>query len=328
MRLIWIVAIFLLQSCSQCDIVTVVPENDAIVGASEVNRSIEQQTRLAGLVLVDQIENGHYKLALQETQKKYNALIADVTQEDSLMLELNHLRLTPRNIGDPIDQLVAQNPENAFAYLIRGIYLQGEAERARGDKWTHLTSKEQFEKMESIQEEAMKSLDYVLEKMPDNYLVHSELGSMYMTRTADIELSTAHHEKAIEIQPASYWAWSGYILRSTPRWGGSYSEMDSAIEKMKPHIKDNEALRVLQGKALFDKGDMAEYLGKLCKAKEHYQKALEFGEDHKVLMGLGYIDLLAQKLPTGCAQTRKAIKQRPYMRRYNHNLVYCEKRGF
>ena len=66
--------------------------------------------------------------------------------------------------------------------------------------------------------------------------------------------------------------------------------------------------------------------GKYRAAYELYIQALEFGNDHRVLIDLGYMYLQLGRLSEGCYYIKEAVKQRPYVRRYNSLLIRCKTR--
>ena len=103
--------------------------------------------------------------------------------------------------------------------------------------------------------------------------------------------------------------------------------MAEKIEEMKKYFGDNEKLKVLQNSILKDQGSLAESNREFYVAKNIYTQVLEYGIDHRILIGLGYINLQLRLFKEGCPQVREAIKQRPYLRRYSVNYLICEKKG-
>lgn len=295
------------------------------VNEAEIDASIVNQTELYGLKLVSLIEKKDYEIALSDLEKKFSILSSDISKENQFVFEFNHLESHSKDLSNDINELVNQYPDNSFAYLVRGRYLQIKARKARGDKWIHLTRDEQIKNMLSLQELAIKDLEKSLFLSDDNYYVHIALGNIYNTRRGDEKKSASHFQRAFELNPASYWVWAERLSANTPRWGGSYQLMQSQISEMKKYENDNKNLIVLENSVLYEKGFIAKINRKTDLAVSYWHQALDFGNDHRILIGLGEINIQKGRYENGCRQVREAIKQRPYLRRYNKSYLICEK---
>jgi len=294
---------------------------------NEVTNSIVRNTKKFGLKLVSLIEAGKYKQAITLLEEKYKIVKSDITKEDFFFLELKHLQFTRRAIASNVSLLQDTHPNNLMSNLISGYYLSAKAREARGGKWAHLTSESQFNEMIKIQNRAIQYLLKVLEIDSGNYFAHLELGNIYKTSKGDFYKSQLHFLEAKKIKPNSYWVWADYLTSITPRWGGSYPLMSKNINEMAAYITQNKNLEILKSSIIVDKASLAEYKGNYSIAISMYKDALKFGNDHRVLIGLGYSNNQLGNYTEGCKYIRLAVKQRPFYPRYITNHIICEKKG-
>lgn len=318
-----VLIVVLLQGCN-----TLEKNFEPVVYIHELEASIIQNAADAGLSLPYNIESKNYKAALQIIERRYADTLENISNEERVTYELDFLESSTKNLDFQINELVSKNDTNTFAYLIRGSYLAGKAMQARGSKWISETTKEQLEKMTSLQKLAIKDFEKSLNLSETNYLALLGLADIYKTRRDDTDLSKKYYEEAINLQPASYAVWNRYLHAITPRWGGSYSAMETVIQSMKKNSKINTKLLTLQNRIIYDKANLAENAGETALAKELYSDALQFGEDDKVLVHLGRLNLYSGIREEGCSQIRKAIKMRPYKRSYNYDGLVCAGLGF
>lgn len=308
---------FFLQGC-----VTI---NDPRVSRFEVELSIAEQVSLAGLRLVELVESGS---GVDHVNDLYVAMSEDITKEDQLFLELYFLYNTTKNLDSKVDLLVSGNSDSAMAHLIRGVYLMGKGWRARGEKYIGETSDTQLEGMAKYHGLAIKDFQFIRANSSDNFVAEIMLSEIYRSKNATANLAKKHFDNAIKIQPASYWVWLEKIIHSQPRWGGSFNEMAIIIESIKTYVSTNPNLRILENSVLKEKAYTAELNGQYSIAKGMYEQALHYGNDHGVLIGIGYLNNKLGRYDIGCPAIRKAVKKRPYNRRYNVNLLICQKLGY
>lgn len=295
---------------------------------SKVDASIARETQSHGLRLVQFLQVGDTENAVKTLRQKSFSMESDISKEDSLVLELSHLNSVDMDLDDALDALVSSYPEDKFSYIARGTYLDGKADRARGEKWINETSEAQINNMIAIQELAILDFKKAIDIDPSYYIPYYQLGVIYGMRKNDSEISEINLKRAVELKPESYWAWANYLGNLTPRWGGSYEAMENAIDRMKMYIPNNKNLSALQASIDYDKGNLAELNKQYDLAMVFYKKALEYGRYPGAVLGMGYIYLQDNNYVLGCPLIREAVDMRPYNRRYNVNLIYCIDRGY
>ncbi|MBN2693142.1 DUF4034 domain-containing protein [bacterium] len=184
--------------------------------------------------------------------------------------------------GDPsylkyIDEWIKYSPKNNIPKIAKGFHYYELAWRARGYKYICETDRKNIELMRKnlskTAEELIKSLDNGLDHVVLYYLLIKST-----TMLGDKKLKKDILEKALKVYPQSFRIRISYLLSISPRWGGSYEEMEQFIEKSQKDIDKNERFKVLSAFIDYDKGDLLYIAGKNKKALEYLDKALEFGE--------------------------------------------------
>jgi tetratricopeptide (TPR) repeat protein len=89
--------------------------------------------------------------------------------------------------------------------------------------------------------------------------------------------------RAMQLSPLCYEIRAKYLHALTPRWGGSYERMKRFVGSLSAQTSANPKLRVLAG---FAQNDLCETLresGKLVEAAAACDRALQFGDDPRLL---------------------------------------------
>ena len=77
---------------------------------------------------------------------------------------------------------------------------------------------------------------------------------------------------ALEISPASYKIRAHYLYSITPRWGGSFEEMQAFINESLTHVSENPKLELLLGIFYAEAGEMLALDRKYSVAEKQYTK--------------------------------------------------------
>jgi tetratricopeptide (TPR) repeat protein len=302
--------------------------NQNKISRDQINSSVNRQMKAAGLFLVEKLRMNDFAGAfglLKEARKSLNGAIQN---ENRLFLELNSLHDTKDDLSPQVHELVRLYPDETMSYIARGFYFLGKSLQARGGKWSSETSDQQRAMMLSIQSSAIKDFEKSIDMNPGDYIPYLMLAEVYIWSASTNTKAQEYYKAALEKKPESFWVWANMLHKSTPRWGGSYEQMQQKIDSMKKYIAKNEKLSVLQNYIVFDQADMAEIDGQYVVAKSLYEEALKYGLEYKALVGLGYIQKLQGDYGAGCGHIREAVKLRPYAERANINLIECETKGF
>ena len=169
---------------------------------------------------------------------------------------------------------VRTSPNSYSAHLGLGVFLRFQSGVARGNEFIGQTSPEKIARMRALHDEARPELERALELTPKPYLAAFHLlaitqqegdsaGSLRLVRIAN---------KAL---PSNHLARGRYIATLTPRWGGSYSEMQAFIASSKREGLDAIGLKELEAIMYDDMGHSAMDKGDSNAAYSSFYKALE-----------------------------------------------------
>ncbi len=163
------------------------------------------------------------------------------------------------------------------SYLARGIYFSGKAWSARGGEFIQNTPKKNIEEMERFLGLAKKDLVEALHRNANLMPAYIRLISAARALGEQTE-ARSWLEAAIRNDPRTYYVRFHYLVNLTPRWGGSYEEMDRVAREAIAYNHLNNRLWSLQGERFADEADMAYSKCDHLKAISLYSKALAFGD--------------------------------------------------
>lgn len=176
-----------------------------------------------------------------------------------------------------LNEWIKSQPNNYQPYLARASYFYNLGWESRGHKWAGETSNEQMEGMKRYFSKASKDIEQVLKIKADHVVSYYFLINIYKAVGGHDEV-TAIVSKALEKCPTSFIIRSAYLLAITPRWGGTYEEMDQFATEAQRYASDNPRLKILKGYVFYDAGSMQRSSKNFGVAVELLSKALAFGD--------------------------------------------------
>ena len=176
-----------------------------------------------------------------------------------------------------LDAWIKEMPGSYAARLARGVFYTAVGYDKRGTCTADKTSCAKFDAMRENHAKALADLDAAFAINPR--LIHALIYKMDIAMAAgDRRTNKAMHDKALELNPLSLTARFWFVTALLPRWGGSIAEMRAEIDAARPYYPKNPALKVLEGRIAFERGDDAYYdAGDMAAAANFYGEALTFG---------------------------------------------------
>lgn len=95
---------------------------------------------------------------------------------------------------------------------------------------------------------------------------------------ADRQTVKALMEKALKVDPASFYVRRSYLYSLQPKWGGSLVKMRAYIAETSKHISRNPRLKILQGYLDYTKANILRLSNRRIEAIRHLNRALQYGE--------------------------------------------------
>ncbi len=275
-----------------------------------------------------QAYQGSIKLKLRTLlqQKKFNELnrVLDgyhtsselnILAEENLFTAYDAFRINDMAYEALLHAWVKAPPDSYQPYLARATYYYSLGWKSRGGKWASETKKENFNKMNSYFNKAIKDIDKALSINKQSMVPYNLLIGITNAQGKDDEKAMILRT-ALDINPASFRVRSHYLKTLTPRWGGSFEEMQEFIEGSLVHVVDNPKLELLKGYMYAEAGDLKASSKTYSKAEKMYTAALTFGENHETLMDRGKNSYRRENYKDALKDLNRAIELYPENGKY------------
>ena len=176
-----------------------------------------------------------------------------------------------------LNSWVANYPDSPIAYLARGIYFRKLGEFRRGTEYIDKVPQDNINYMNQMFRLAKKDLEKSLQLDPRSYLA-----VLHLLNIAQFEGNDRAAKQYLlmgdKIFPENILMRARFLIHLTPRWGGSYPEMEQFIKEERQHGLPRDEEKLLIAIELDDQGNMAQQKGDIGLAIAKYQKALTLTE--------------------------------------------------
>lgn len=246
-------------------------------------------------------------LALNNRLTDYqNRMERNIKFEDNLIYAYRAFQMNDSKFEALFDEWVAMFPISHHPYLARANYYVRKGWNARGSKWASETTQQQIEMMNFYFAKANEDLEKAVQLDDSNLDVYALKLSIARATGEDSELQTIL-QKCLSIHPGTFRIRSIYLLSITPRWGGSYYEMQAFIDDSLKLLSFNSRLSLLQGYILYDQGQMNSIMRSYQAADALYVKALAFGPNDLIYNARGDNFYTQKKYQKALQSYNKAI---------------------
>ncbi|MFC4307570.1 hypothetical protein ACFPN2_00610 [Steroidobacter flavus] len=222
---------------------------------------------------IDQLRNGSPQAAERAFTALQTSFEHGQATEYDLLDGYKHFYREDAELADGINQWIASFPESATAYLARGVYYRKLGETRRGTKYIDKTPSADLEYMKRMYVKARRDLAKSLQLHSGSYIAELHLLNIALHDCDGNAAETAFHN-ATKILPSNILARARYTVSLTPRWGGSYEQIDAFIARSRAEGVPESTLGLMQAIKLEDLGNVAEEKGRLDAARSFYERAL------------------------------------------------------
>ena len=199
------------------------------------------------------------------------------------------------------------SPESNFSAALH--YLK-RAQEARGTKWASDTSAEQFAAVDENNARATRYLRKALDREP-THLIGYRASFQLLRHGGWGKPQRELLAQALVAHPTSFLLRADALGDMTPRWGGSYEEMQSVAGAAQKHVAANPRLRALLGFVLAEQAFTLQHDGDLDGALKLYDQALEFGADSTLLRERAQTWMYMGDPLRAAQDAQRALRQRP-----------------
>ncbi|MBW2700506.1 MAG: DUF4034 domain-containing protein [Deltaproteobacteria bacterium] len=237
-------------------------------------------------------------------------------------------------VADPaiaplLDQWVKRSPDHFAPFAARGNHRFKMAQHVRGGKFAKDTSQAQFRTMDVRHQAAAKDFQRAIALRPKLVAAHRRLVQMAESLPNKTERQLL--DAGLAHCPLCFHLRVHYLRNITPRWGGSYKQMDAYVQEIQPLVKDNPKLAILAGFTHWDRcrtlreAKEPEQAAKACDAAlafgdhPHFliEKAKLFDSKKQAAERLPWLDRALRLDP----QERGALQKRFYARAKTKNYT-------
>jgi len=231
----------------------------------------------------------------------------NIYAEDTLFTAYNAFEIKSRSYESIFNEWVNITPDNYQPYLARARFYYRLAWEVRGGKWASETKKDKLEMMKTYFSKSAKDIVQALKLYEKSMIAYSLLIGIYNSvgKGNETELIV---NKAIGFNSATFHVRRQYLRALTPRWGGSYEKMKLFIIDSMRYVNSNSKLKLLEGYIYLDLANLQQIIKKYSVAGEYYNKALEFGLNHKILKERGENSYRRENYKEALKDFSRAIK--------------------
>ncbi|MCP8899598.1 DUF4124 domain-containing protein [Gilvimarinus xylanilyticus] len=222
------------------------------------------------------LRTGEYSQLNNVLQAGLEAVERDNSQDFALRTAYYAFKVPTNEMLQALNAWVAASPESYQAYIARAMcrYARGWSER--GNRFISDTSRDQIAGMEREFAHAYEDVEQAL-ALNNRAIVAYYLITALGRSGSDQEKAYSALVKANYQYPQNYIVRRGYILGLSPRWGGSWQEIQDFVAEVPVQDTGNPKLKELAGYESFEKGALL-YLDKEYQAAiEAFDQSLESG---------------------------------------------------
>jgi len=278
---------------------------------------------------INLLKNKKYDTLEKELHNLQEQYHKDPKNEIYIIYALSSFKNENLKIEDDIKKWIEAKHESPFPYIALGKYYHALAWKARGNKFANETSKEQFENLARIEEDAKSEYKIALNK--DNKSLVAYQGLINSVGSVDSSLLEPIYKEAIKANPNSFYIRRSYLEFNLLRWGGSYKKIAQIVQESRKFYSKNPKLDTLEGFVDYAKADQAYHSLKFEKALEYVQNAIKKGGEYFDYIRLrGNINMYLKNYDQSLKDFTLAHKKRKYDEDILSSLIalYYKKRDY
>lgn len=181
-----------------------------------------------------------------------------------------------------LNEWVRVSPTSFIALLARGHYHAAVGWRKRGNKFSNDTSKDQFEAMSESFKKAAMDLTTSSKLKPSSVLPYPGLLEIVSSLSENKDESLDILMRANKVEPQNYIVRKMALHRLTPKWGGSFDDLDHIVTQSKNSKLSAIDIRRLEFTSLFEKGSHFKSIEKrTSEALPYFTQAAKLCDSYK-----------------------------------------------
>ena len=254
-------------------------EPDALASAAPTSALLDRAKRTspglaARLELLALLRSRRFDELTQRVEATQAAFEADPGREEQVGQMWDTFATSDPSVG-PLLEAWGAAADSYAPRVALGIHHRRSGWGARGMRTN--VSREQSDAMNAHFEQARKHLHRALEIHPRLAVAFEYLINIEKSDSANAE-SRRLVEEAARVCPSCVGPPFEHLFGLTPRWGGSYEEMERYLVELAPRIEKFSRLAVLRGGVAWERANSARYRQDYPAALSSYDEALRHGD--------------------------------------------------
>lgn len=233
---------------------------------------------------------------------------AEPTREDWPIDAADSFASAEPDLAARLDAWAKATPESFAPYLARAAYFRAVAYARRGSKWFNDTPEQDFAWMRDAKDRGLADVKRALAINPKLVAARRLQIQLLLLESPRAAIKDAI-DAALATCPSCFQVRVNYQFSLTPRWGGSYEEMDAfaraAADPSRPRM------RLLAGYKDHDRARLLRAEKKLDDARAAIERACALGEHWEFLLERAKIDIARGDLEHALADQERAAALRP-----------------
>jgi len=222
-------------------------------------------------------QNRIYKSLSEKLEEMQRAYEHDIMEEANLYKAYSIFNHAIPQYETYLNEWIAAYPAICAPYVARAEYYSACAHASRGGAWASETSEKQFAGMRRYFSLAMQDIENALKlnpKMEVCYDILIEVGQF----ASNDALKLNSLKEVLKFNPYAYQVRATYLHSLTPRWGGSYNQMQEFIDDAEKYASVNPRLTALKAVISADKASIMAHDSRYDEAIQLYTEALRIAE--------------------------------------------------
>ncbi len=221
--------------------------------------------------------------------------------------------------GEVAESWVTADENSTHARVARGLHRVALAEAARGEAWIQQTPRENIVRMREHLDRAREDLEWAIRR--DGRQTAALHGLLHVARLANNDaLLRESVETAMAVDPTDERLYFDWMHAVEPRWGGSIEAMNAVAAEAERHADANPLLKLLRGKPIAERAELAWHRRRYAEAMKLYDEALRLGPDQ------GNLPEMA-RLAAGQGDHERAVRYYSQAYRFSRDPTYVAERS-
>jgi tetratricopeptide (TPR) repeat protein len=275
------------------------------------NLNVDEETAPLRKELLSLLRDKKYAALDDMLNDRHARMLKGEFTDQSLVRLTNFIDTADTALEPLLNEWVRTSQGGFMALLVRGKYHTATAWKKRGTEFADKTSNDQLEAMAESFKKAFADLVDSKQKQPRSILPYPELMQIASAMGQGGEVYDILM-RANEVAPHNYAARRMAVVRFSPKWGGSFEEMDKVVTQSKTSRLPAIYQKCLEYSVLMEKASHFKVVEKRpIEALPYYTQAAQLCDSHTAWAEVSSIQYAREDWPAVEAAMNQYMRLRP-----------------